>query len=229
MEKKCIHEGHRARLIDTVCNVGLEHLSEIQAVEFMLTYVFPRGDVNPLAHRLVERFGNVANIIDADINELKAIDGIGDRSAKAIVCLSALFCKVNDCRAVKHNCFNDVDQMCDYFEELMRFMTTENLYIVAVDHKFYVIGSKRLTNGSVKNVGISPLTIANFISSTKPAGIFLAHNHPNGSCKPSTSDIEATSHLVNVVENLGVKFCEHLVVGIDGIFGMFSERVLRPF
>lgn len=227
--EKCIHAGHRARLMDTVYNVRLDHLSEIQAVEFMLTYIFPRGDVNPLAHRLVERFGNVANIIDADINELKTIEGIGDRSAKAIIGLNILFDKVNDCRANQYEKLDNLDLICDYFEELLRFMTTENMFIVALDHKFRVIGKKRLTSGSVKNVGISPISIANFISSTKPAGILLAHNHPNGFCKPSSADLKATEFLIPVVENLGVTFLEHIIVGNDGMYGVQKGKMLRVF
>ena len=229
MEKKNIHAGHRARLLDTVYNVGLDHLSEFQAVEFMLTYVFPRGDVNPLAHKLVDRFGNVANVIDADINELQSVAGIGDRGAKAIAGLNILFNKVNDCRAMKYKVLDKVELISDYFEELMRFMTTENMYIVGIDHQYRVIGKKRLTNGSVKNVGIGPMTIANFISSTKPAGVILAHNHPNGYCTPSRADVEATEALIPVFENLGVAFIEHIIVGNDGIYGLKADRVLRVF
>lgn len=69
-KEKISHEGHRERLLNLVYNVGLENVSEVQAVEYFLTYVFPRGDVNPLAHTLLNRFGNFANIVDADYNEL---------------------------------------------------------------------------------------------------------------------------------------------------------------
>lgn len=229
MEKKCIHEGHRQRLMDTVFEAGLDSLSNIQVVEFMLFYVFPRGDVNPLAHRLVDRFGDVANIIDADINELMSIEGIGKRAAKAIICLGELFNKVNDCRAQRYDYLSSTEEVCDYFEELMRFMTVENLYLVAIDHKCRVIGKKKLTSGSVKNVGITPLAIANFISSTKPGGIIIAHNHPNGYAKPSKADIDATNKVIPLIENLGVKFIEHVIVGNDGIYGLKHETYLRVF
>ena len=44
MKKDNIHEGHRKRLIETVSKVGLDNLSDIQALEFILFYIFPRGD-----------------------------------------------------------------------------------------------------------------------------------------------------------------------------------------
>lgn len=229
MEKKCIHDGHRVRLTDTVFNGGLENLSEIQVAEFLLFYIFPRGDVNPLAHKLVDRFGNIANIIDADINELKAVGGIGDRAAKKLICLGEIFNKVNDCRAKRYDYLSSTEDICDYFEELLRFLTTENFYIVGIDHKFRIIGKKKLTSNSSGNVGITPLAVANFIASTKPAGIIIAHNHPNGFCSPSKNDIDSTDRLMHLVESLGVKFIEHIIVGNDGIYGVKRGSVMRVF
>ena len=54
--KKNIHAGHRRRLMELAYKAGHENLSDIQAVELVLCYVFPRGDVNPLAHRLLDRY-----------------------------------------------------------------------------------------------------------------------------------------------------------------------------
>ena len=229
MEKKCIHDGHRKRLIDTVFNGGLDNLSEIQVAEFLLFYVFPRGDVNPLAHKLIDRFGNIANIIDADINELKSIAGIGDVAAKKIIGIGELFNKVNDYRAKRYDVISSTEDLCDYFEEMLRFLTTENFYIVGFDHKFRIVGKKKLTSSSSGNVGVTPIMVANFISSTKPAGIVIAHNHPNGFCTPSKQDEESTMKLKNLVESLGVKFVEHIIVGNDGIYGVERGSVLRVF
>ena len=52
-----MHAGHRNRLLNTIYAVGIENVSDVQAMEFILFYIFPRGDVNPLAHRLLYEFG----------------------------------------------------------------------------------------------------------------------------------------------------------------------------
>jgi len=44
-----MHDGHRGRLLQTVNKAGLQDLSDIQKLEFILFYIIPRGDVNPLA------------------------------------------------------------------------------------------------------------------------------------------------------------------------------------
>ena len=103
------HDGHRKRLLDLVVNAGIDNMSDIQIVEYMLTYIFPRGDVNPLSHRLLDTYGNLTNIIDASSTDLMTVKGINERSAKKISMLGELFyaystaklrkkCKV-DCKA----------------------------------------------------------------------------------------------------------------------------------
>ena len=72
-QKKSIHSGHRERLTNLVDKSGIENVSPIQAVEFFLTYIIPRVDVNPLAHRLLDKFETFGNILDASENDLKSV------------------------------------------------------------------------------------------------------------------------------------------------------------
>ena len=57
-----IHAEHRKRLTELIYKSGIENVSEVQALEFILFFGIPRGDTNPLAHRLLKKFKNIANI-----------------------------------------------------------------------------------------------------------------------------------------------------------------------
>lgn len=71
MEKeKNIHEGHRERLMELAVKAGFENLSAIKKDEVVLCYIFPRGDVNPLAHRLLDRYKNLSTILEAPVEDL---------------------------------------------------------------------------------------------------------------------------------------------------------------
>ena len=61
-----IHDGHRQRLKDRFLREGLDGFTDIQVLELLLFYVVPRKDTNPIAHDLLERFGNNAPEFDAD-------------------------------------------------------------------------------------------------------------------------------------------------------------------
>ena len=65
-----IHDGHRQRLKDRFQKEGLDGFTEVQALELLLFYALPRQDTNPIAHRLLERFGSFSNVLDASVERL---------------------------------------------------------------------------------------------------------------------------------------------------------------
>ena len=229
LDEAHMHEGHRLRLLNTVLNAGMENVSDVQAMEFILFYIFPRGDVNPLAHRLLHEFGSVANVLDSDVNSLKQIKGMGERSAKALVMLSEMFNYYTSVKLSKKINLAHFSDIADFFEQLLRFRTVENFMIVGLDAKFNLIQRKTLSTGSVINVGIDPTVIANFIISAKPAFVLFAHNHPGGSARASERDIVATKGIKDLIEKLGIRFVDHIIVGDDGIFSVEKDEFIRAF
>ena len=73
-----MHEGHRNRVKNRFLKEGLESFADHEVLELLLYFSIPRGDTNPVAHRLIERFQNLKSVFDADFSELKAVNGVGD-------------------------------------------------------------------------------------------------------------------------------------------------------
>ena len=76
------HGGHRSRMRQRVQSKGFEALEPHEIIEFLLFYAIPRQDVNELAHRLIDRFGNVHAVLSAGIPELESVPGVGARTAR---------------------------------------------------------------------------------------------------------------------------------------------------
>ena len=68
-----IHDGHRQRLKDRFRQEGLDKFDEIQVLELLLFYAIPQRDTNPLAHRLLDHFGSLAQVLEAPVEELEKI------------------------------------------------------------------------------------------------------------------------------------------------------------
>ena len=90
MSSISIHDGHRERLKKRFLKQGLDSFEEHEALELLLFFALPRKDVNPLAHELLERFGSLKNIFDADPSDLARIKGIGESAAVLIKLQSEL-------------------------------------------------------------------------------------------------------------------------------------------
>lgn len=229
MEQRNIHEGHRRRLTQTALSAGIENLSEIQAIEVFLTYIFPRGDVNPLAHRLIDKFGNFANIIDADINELTTVPGINKRSATMIKLFNDFFFHYANCKMDEKINLNNTNAFLDFIEQLLRFKQTENLIFLGIDNSFNINQKRQFDLKKVRAVGIDPLELFSFISSAKPAYLVVMHNHPGGSARPSPNDHEAVQFIDQLLENVECKLLDSLIVGNDGIYSERRDGYMRKF
>src|SRR5262249_9516868 len=71
------HHGHRQRLRDRFMKHGLAGFADYEVLELLLTLAIPRSDVKRPAKALMTRFGNLRGILDAPLEELQAVEGIG--------------------------------------------------------------------------------------------------------------------------------------------------------
>ena len=79
--RRSIHTGHRQRVKDEFSARGLAGWPDHRVLELLLYYAIPQGDVNGLAHELVERFGSLAGVLDAAEEELCRVPGVGQHTA----------------------------------------------------------------------------------------------------------------------------------------------------
>lgn len=79
MEDKNIHSGHRRRMTERFLKYP-DSLSEHEVLEIMLYSALPRKDTNPLAHKLLRTFGSLKNVLSADAEVLKSVDGVGEKT-----------------------------------------------------------------------------------------------------------------------------------------------------
>ena len=85
-----VHENHRERMRRRVEKYGLDSLEEHEALEYLLFFVIPRRDTNPLAHALIGRFGSFAGVLEASEEELRTVEGIGPAAARFLHMLPAV-------------------------------------------------------------------------------------------------------------------------------------------
>ena len=227
--EKCIHDGHRVRLIDMVDRVGIENVTPIQAIEFILFYIFPRGDVNPLAHRLLDRFNSVATILEASVEDLQAVRGMGETSAKKLRSLLDIFYYYSFAKMEGDDAVQTTGEFYDYIEQLLRYRLEEELLIFGVNPNGDVTKGRRFSKGGATHVGVTLQDISLYISTHKVKRVILVHNHPKGSCRASSQDKESYEKLKNMFNFSGCMLQDMAIVGLDGIYSMEKEGIQRLF
>lgn len=225
-----IHEGHRERLLDAMLSGGFDGSDAIQKVEAFLFFIVPRIDTNPLAHRLLDKFGNFANIVEADPAELVSIKGISTKTAQKIKLFGELFHYYAELKVSGGKIsLDNNEKFLNLLEGLMRFKNTENLYLFGFDHNFKLLAKRKYSLNLVSQIGINPAEIFAFVSSCKAKFIIFSHNHPGGTARPSQNDVEATNYLTSLCESWDCELLDSIIVGEDGIFSIKNDAFLTDF
>lgn len=228
-KEKNMHAGHRMRVIDSYSKIDFAFLSPHQVLEYILFYVFPRGDVNPLAHRLLDRFGSVQAVIEADENDLAKVYGMNKRSAQLLAGFSKIFNYYIHCKMAKKFSFKNQADIYDYCEELLKIYSQDVLFAVAVDATFHVISKRMLGSSGGGMVAVDPHEIIDFVNESKAARILLCHSHIGDSCVPTENDFLGNNILKNAVLYMNAKFIDHIIVGDDGVFSFEQNKKVRAF
>ncbi len=83
-EEKDLHKGHRQRMLRRFIEDGFDNFAEHEVLEVYLFGVIPRANTNPIAHRLIKKFGSLLKVFQAPYEELLEVIGVGERTAEYI-------------------------------------------------------------------------------------------------------------------------------------------------
>ena len=80
-KEKNLHAGHRQRMKQRFIDYGFQGMQQHEILEILLYYAIPRKDTNPLAHRLLDRYGSFAKVCDSPVDELQRNFGMSESAA----------------------------------------------------------------------------------------------------------------------------------------------------
>ncbi len=219
-----VHDGHRDRMRNKVLESGFENFEEHEVLEFILFYAIPRGNTNEIAHKLIEKYGSIYNVCNADIISLKEIEGIGDKSAAFLKMIPSLLKVYMNPKNVKVN-LGSSSAVCEYFKNQFWGESVEKVRVVCLDDKLNLISSKVVIDGNLSSVTVNVRSIVEFTYKSKSENIIMAHNHPNGDIIPSDSDIRSTMELMKILKTVGINLIDHVIVAGNGAISMKDSGV----
>lgn len=210
-------QGHRARLKDRYARVGMQGLSDHEALELLLCYAIPRKDVKPIAKELLNKFQNLHAVLHADLNDLQAVEGIGESSALLFQLIRDIFQQAQIETFGAKPCLATAQAAGEYCAQLLEDLKEEQFYILLLDVAHRLICALQINEGTPNAIQIHPRTIVKKALQHKASGVILTHNHPGGTPNPSISDIEATTQIRNALDTIEIPLLEHIIVA-DGVF-----------
>lgn len=219
-----LHEGHRQRMRDKLA--AGELLQEHEKLEMLLFNAFPRKNTNPIAHALLDTFGSMRGVLEADLKELTAIEGVGKSVAIYLKCVSACAKSAYSADGTEVYLRNYGD-FKDFTARRLRSKTVEvlELYMLEKTGRVKYIFSRCEGNGHKASVERDEISAA--IASVKPFGILIAHNHLTGDSLPSEQDDKFTTEIAVLCNLSGITLYDHCIYASDNdVYSYFSDGKL---
>lgn len=219
--------GHRRRLTRKFMNSGIESLHEYEALELLLTFVIRRQDVKRQAKALLEKFDSLKGVLDAETDDIRQVDGIGDRSAalfKLVKQTASLYLKQKAKEKKQVTC---TTELLDFCRTVLGGKKDEEFCVIYLDVRNQIIEFETVQKGIVNQAVVYPRQVLESALKKKASAIILAHNHPSGHVRPSDADIRLTKTIQETAKILDILVHDHIIIGEDRFFS-FREEGLMP-
>lgn len=224
-KQKPIHSGHRQRLKDKFISAK-ETFSEHEILELLLFYSIPRKNTNDIAHKLIDTFGSLSEILKADVNSLKLVDGLGENSAIFLNLLGY----VNKLTNISSNTNLSLSTISDAKQRIISLFKDadhEIFYVIYLNKKDLVTKIEKFDSGDKTKVLINLQELTKSVILNNPTSIIVCHNHFSKYPKPSADDDRLTAKLIYLLNSLKVNFYDHLIVSGEETYSYFYDNRLQ--
>ena len=218
-----IHEGHRKRMKERFMKSGLDDFAPPNVLEFLLFYSIPRGDTNPIAHRLIDAFGSLSGVFDATPEELMKVSGVGESTAILISMIPQMARKYLEDKADAVNVVGGCGDIGAYLLPKFVGRTNEALMMVSIDNKNKVISCSVVAEGTVDSAKVSRRKVMEEAMKVKATRVILAHNHPRGVAVPSAEDVAMTREIGRLFAQVGIELVDHIIIADDDYVSMAAS------
>lgn len=206
------HVGHRERMRARIMKDGVDSLAEHEVLEVLLYAVVPRRDTNHIAHQLLNRFGSLANVLDASPIDLQKQTGIGAKAAFHLHYTAlAAACYIQS-KNRQRLIYGSTQAFLNHVRALFPAEVCEVAYMLCLDNSMRLINTVKLAKGTRDSVNFSVSELVRLAVSHGAKNVVLAHNHPSGRLKPSDDDLQLTRQCMLALALVHIKLHDHLII-----------------
>jgi len=226
LEDNEMHEGHRDRLTKRYLNEGFEGFEDHELLEFLLFYALPRVDTNSIAHQLLDKFGSLAGVLEANANDLEQVGGIGPKAAAYLTMFPEAFRAYERSKLGRRPPIRSIREACAYARTLLFGKPIEQIYVIWLNTQNRVIHTERLSEGSVSESPVYVSRVAAAALRHHAVRGIVTHNHPGGCVKPSSADIRATQDILRALAVLGIELVDHIIISDHDFFSFQADSMI---
>ena len=165
------------------------------------------------AEVLMSRYGSLTELAKISLDELKAIDGVGEHKVWAIKSAFTLASRMSQGVLNESPLLDTPERIAGLLREENRLYEVERFQLILVNTRRRLIRVEPIAVGTLDSVMIHPREVFYPALVARASAVVLMHNHPSGDPSPSEADIKMTRELIRAGKLLKVEVLDHIILG----------------
>ena len=219
-KKALLHSGHRERLRKKFSQNEKGVLEPHEILELLLYYSIPRRNTNEIAHELLNKFGGIKEILEADVSSLESIPYV----KKSSVALFKAMFEMNKRNAEREKMsFSDGYNKCTQnIKKLASQTETEGLYVVYAGRDGKLLFSIK-ANIKEKEPIVSVLSHKSLVE-LEIGGVVVFKFVGESELFPTSVELDYAGVIKNSLNRRGFILYEYYLVSKKEILGLFGAK-----
>ncbi len=202
---------------------GASALTDVELLAIFLRTGWPGMHVLVLSNRLLRHFRSLRRLMNAELDDFKAVGGIGPAKYSQLRAIAELARRYHASQMEEEKPLLNPEMVRNFLQSQLADEEREIFMALFLDNRHRVISYNRLFSGTLNHVEVHPREIVREALKHNAAAVILAHNHPSGKAEPSRADRLLTENIVRGCNFMEIRVLDHLVIG-RGESVSFAER-----
>ena len=206
---------------------GADALGDSELLALLLRTGIAGKNVLQLAQELLDSFGGIAGLLNASLDDLKRIKGLGGSAKRAeLSAVLELARRATAERLRERAVFDAPDTVKHYLQLHIGAKPHEVFAVLFLDAQHRLIALEEMFRGTLTQTSVYPREVVLRALHLHAAAVVLAHNHPSGTVQPSRADEALTQTLKAALALVDVRVLDHVIVAQGDAFSMAESGLI---
>lgn len=206
-----------------VKKVGVENLSNENLISAILGIDTLVQDNKPI-REVFDGSRSLRKIAKKTLNELMAVNGIGEKKAIALLVAFELGKRLMREESEEQQRLDNAMAIKEYMLPFVKDLTNEVAYLLCMDRNFKLIKRVMLSKGGLTETAVDVRDICKQALLCNATVVALVHNHPSSNCSPSRQDDEITKRVKDGCKIMRLHLIDHVIISSkESTYYSYSE------
>ena len=188
--------------------------------------------VMTVAQDLLTRFGSLAGVVSASLEDLQEVLGLGPVKAlqlQACLEIARRVSNEDEQQEMSRNASKAValpEDVAKLIKPKIRDFNKEHFFVVSFDNRNRVLGIDHIATGTINSNLVHPRETFEVAIRRHATHIAVAHNHPSGEPQPSDAGFVVTQSLSKAGKLMGIQLLDHIILSKTQLYSFKENNLL---